>query len=160
MIRRHCHECKSEDGLTLLVKSAVINPVYACMDCKRKLYPWLRNGLISKNDWINKTMKPKELTEFSEGGDGGKSRKTHSKKCSKTGEPHDFVLVKPAHVGTYGSAIQRMTLREAYESDIEASTTKSWLKNRVFVYFRCADCDRKKFDILKVEDARNLIKDL
>lgn len=167
---KRCYECKSEkSGLIFLVKSTTFYPVYICNECKTKCYPWLKHGqTISQKAWLDLSLMKqytykgeKEPIEYDETGKKeSRKRKYSSKKCSKTNEPHRFEIVKPRHFGMLGADNQLISIKKVYEKDIESSRTKNWMRDQVFIYYKCTDCGKEDFKFFPVDKALKIIKEL
>ena len=155
---KHCYECKIEnDGLVLLVKSTIINPVYICNKCKERCYPWLKQGqTIPQKVWVN----PKLMNKRKEQSNTDVVPITPSKKCPVSEIGHSFDIVRPKYKGMLGRDNQLRSIKEVIENDIEMSKNRKWMNNKVFIYYKCTGCGKDKFEILSVSKAKELAKSL
>lgn len=159
-----CHECgDGKSNLFPLVTSSIIYPVLICKPCKESKYPWL--GLqqtIRQRDWFSDTMRPTKETEFEEReGRPARSPKGNGlRKCQYGEEGHGFVLARPNHLGAYGNAMRAVPVKEVYEREIEASHRKGWMTDRVFVFWECSRCGKRKYEVLPFGEVEQLIANL
>lgn len=107
-------------------------------------------------------MKPKEIepTEY-EGGDKKVSLKRNGmRKCQYNESGHEFELVRPQFLGKLGLDNIHRSLKEVYQNEIEHGKVKGWMKDKVFFYWTCKHCQKKKFDMLSIAKAQKLVDEL
>lgn len=173
---RRCFRCgrtERQARVVVLVQSSVVRPVLCCMECRREgNYRLNALGRVSVSDWLGlrsldpvgrgNIMRPKDL-EPKEYGDGKASLKRNGlKKCQYGKDGHVFEIVRPKYLGTHGLKMNALPVREVYERDIALSeaNASSFLKGRVFIYWRCRRCGKEKHEIQPVEEAKETVMHL